>query len=108
DGRTGVRGEVLEAGRVGRGGRDDRRVLHRAGRLERSTHAGDRRALLTDAHVDAADLLARIARLPEFLLVDDRVDRDRGLTGLAVADDQLALATADRGQGVDRLQARHH
>ena len=37
-------------------------------------------------------------------LVDDRVDRDRGLAGAAVADDQLALAAADRHR-VDRLDA---
>ena len=36
DGRAGVRREVLEAGRVGRRGRDDGRVLHRAGLLERT------------------------------------------------------------------------
>ena len=41
------------------------------------------------------------------LLVDDRVDRDRGLAGLPVADDELALAAADRRHGVDRLDARH-
>jgi hypothetical protein len=39
------------------------------------------------------------------LLVDDRVDRDRGLAGLAVTDDELALATPDRGHGVDGLEA---
>ena len=38
-------------------------------------------------------------------LVDDRVDRDRGLAGLPVTDDQLALATADRRHRVDRLDA---
>ena len=38
-------------------------------------------------------------------LVDDRVDRDGGLAGLPVADDQLALAAADRHHPVDRLQA---
>ena len=31
--------------------------------------------------------------------------RDRGLAGLTVTDDQLALAAADRGHGVDRLDA---
>src|SRR5690606_30095184 len=36
---------------------------------------------------------------------DDRVERDRGLAGLAVADDQLALAAADRDHRVDRLEA---
>ena len=34
--------------------------------------------------------------------------RDGGLAGLAVADDQLALAAADRDQRVDRLEAGLH
>ena len=38
-------------------------------------------------------------------LVDDRVDRHRGLAGLAVADDQLALAAADGNHAVDGLEA---
>jgi hypothetical protein len=38
-------------------------------------------------------------------LVDDRVDRDRGLARLTVADDQLALPTTDRDHAVDRLDA---
>ena len=41
--------------------------------------------------------------VPVGLLVDDRVDRDRGLAGLPVADDQLPLAPADRGHRVDGL-----
>ena len=49
-----------------------------------------------------------VARLPVGLLVDDRVDRDRGLAGLAVADDELTLAAADRDHGVDRLDAGLH
>jgi hypothetical protein len=43
--------------------------------------------LLADRDVDALNAGA--------LLVDDGVDRDRGLAGLAVTDDQLALAAAD-------------
>ncbi len=42
------------------------------------------------------------------LLVDDRIDDDRGLAGLAVADDQLALAAADGDQCVDRLEPGLH
>src|SRR5439155_25088746 len=37
------------------------------------------------------------------LLVDDAIDRDRGLARLAVADDQLALSATDRRHRVDRL-----
>ena len=42
------------------------------------------------------------------LLVDDRVERHGGLAGLAVADNQLALAAANRDQRVNRLQAGLH
>ena len=97
DGATGVRGEVLERRRVaGRGGDDDG-VLHRAVLAQRLDRLGDGRALLADGDVDA--LHAQAA------LVDDRVDGDGGLAGLAVADDQLALATTDRRHRVDRLDA---
>src|SRR5205085_3942104 len=65
----------------------------------------DRRALLADGDVDALDLLLRVAALPVVLLVDDRVDRHRGLAGLAVADDQLALTATDGRHGVDGLDA---
>src|SRR5690606_33465410 len=47
----------------------------------------------------------RVARGPVRLLVDDRVDADRGLAGLAVADDELTLAASDRRHGVDALDA---
>ena len=62
-----------------------------------ATGLRDRRALLADGDVDALHA--------EAALVEDRVDRDRGLAGLAVADDELALTPADRGHGVDRLDA---
>jgi hypothetical protein len=68
-------------------GDDDDRVVHRACPRAACRPPGDRRLLLADGDVDADNVLA--------LLVDDRVDGDGGLAGLAVADDQLALAAAD-------------
>ena len=97
-GAAGVRGEILERCRVGGGGRDDDGVLHRPGLAQRLNGLGDRRSLLADRDVDALHALAA--------LVEDRVDRDRRLAGLAVADDQLTLAAPDRGHRVDRLDAR--
>ena len=35
------------------------------------------------------------------LLVDDGIDRDRGLTSLTVADDELTLTSSDRDHRVD-------
>src|SRR6185312_11013315 len=61
---------------------------------------GDRGLLLADGHVEAVHVLA--------LLIDDRVDRDGRLAGTAVADDQLALTTADRNHRVDGLHAGLH
>ncbi len=96
-GHAGVRGEVLERGGVLGAGDDDDRVVHRAVLLEDRDGVGDGRELLADRHVDADEALA--------LLVDDRVDGDGGLARLAVADDQLALAAADRDERVDGLDA---
>src|SRR5262249_43166110 len=52
--------------------------------------------LLADRVVDADDA--------GLFLIDDGVDRDGGLAGLAVADDQLALAATDRHHRVNRFQ----
>ena len=93
DRAAGVRSEILEGRRLGGTYRDDRGVLERAALRQDLGERGDRRVLLADRDVDAVDVAA--------LLVDDRVDRDGGLAGAAVADDQLALAFADRDQRVD-------
>jgi hypothetical protein len=42
------------------------------------------------------------------LAVDNRVERDGGLSRLAVADDQFALTAADRNHAVDGLQTGRH
>ncbi len=65
--------------------------------LQHLHELGDGRALLADGDVDAVELLLLGAALDvQRLLVEDRVERHGGLAGLAVADDQLALAAADR------------
>ena len=63
----------LSAGCFGRSGRDDRGVFERAVLFEDLRQRGDGRVLLPDRDVDAEDVAA--------LLVDDRVDGDRGLAG---------------------------
>ncbi len=97
DRATGVGGEVLERAGRRRGRVDHHRVLHGVVVLECRHHLGHRRSLLADGDVDALHVLAA--------LVDDRVDTDGGLAGLAVTDDQLALAATDRDHAVDGLDA---
>ena len=96
-GGAGVGSDVLQRGRVrGRGDHDDG-VIHGPVAAQVLDHAGHGRFLLADGDVDADDVL--------FALIDDGVDGDGGLAGLAVADDQFALAAADGGHGVDGLEA---
>ena len=52
-----------------------------------------RGSLLANCDVDADHVLV--------LLVDDGIDSNSGLAGLAVANDEFALATADRNHGVN-------
>ena len=92
-----VRREVLERGRLGGRCRDDDGVLEGSVLGEGRDRLRDGRTLLTDGDVDALD--------PGAALVDDRVGRDRRLACLAVADDELTLATADGCHRVDDLDA---
>src|SRR5262245_42687206 len=93
-----VRGDVLHRRRVGGRGDYGRRVVHRDVAGELVDDLGYRRPLLADRDVEALHVTT--------VLVDDRVDGDGGLAGLTVADDQLALTTANRNHGVDRLDPR--
>ena len=75
--------------------------------------AGDVGELLADGDVDAVERLVvlELALLGGLVLLglgNDGVDRDGGLAGGAVADDQLALAAADRDHRVDRHDAGLH
>ena len=59
--------------------------------------AGDGGFLLADGDVDADQVFA--------FLVDDGIDGDGGLAGLAVADDQFALAAPDGDHRIDGFDA---
>jgi len=96
-GAAGERRDVLQRGGLGRRGCHHDGVVHGVVLLEPGHHLGHGGALLPDRDVDADHV--------GVALVDDRVDRHRGLAGLAVADDQLTLTPADRNHGVDGLQA---
>ncbi len=78
-------------------GDDDDGVSHGAAFPEGGHHLGDRRRPLTDGAVHAQHILAA--------LIQDRVDGDRGLAGLAVAENQFALAAPDRHHGIDGFQS---
>ena len=93
DSGTGHRRDVLHRGGIGSGGRNDDGVVERTVLSEGLADVGNRGGLLADGDIDADHALAA--------LIEDSVDGNGGLTGLTVADDELALAAADRHHGVD-------
>ena len=85
---------------IGSRGRHYDAVVHGAVVFQCFHHLRHGGTLLADRDINANHVAA--------LLVDDGVDRNGGLAGLAVADDQLALAAADRNHGVDGFDAGLH
>ncbi len=102
-GAAGEGREVLHGRGIGRSRGDDDRVLERAALLEHLHELGDGRALLADGDVDAIELGALIVAGVDRFLVEEGVENDGGLAGLAVADDELALAAADGDRDCRRL-----
>ena len=99
-GAAGIRRDELLRGRTGGRCGDHDGVLHRAVLLQFARDRGDAGGFLPDRDIDAFDAGAA--------LVDDGVHGDRGLAGLAVADDQFALSAADRHHGVNGFQPDLH
>ena len=102
DGCPGKRCEVLQCGWVGSRGGNDHRVVHGTFFTQRVDDVGHGGAFLPDGHIDAVH---RFARLVGGALVDDGVDGYRGLSRLAVADDQFTLSPSDRNHGIDGLDS---
>ena len=96
-GAAGIGRNVLQGRLLGGGGADNDGVVHGAGALQRVYQLRHGRALLTDGHIDADDILS--------LLVDDGIGGQNGLAGLPVADDQLTLAASDGDHAVNGLDA---
>ena len=102
DGSAGERRVVLERRRLGGCGGHHDGVVHRPFLPEGVHDAGHGRTFLADGYIDAID---GFPRLEVRTLVDDRIDGDGSLAGLAVTDDQLALAPTDGDHRIDSLQA---
>src|SRR6185312_14906814 len=107
-GAAGIGREELQRGGLRRGGGDDDGIVHRAVILQRLDDLRHGRALLADRDIDAVELSLLVARGVHRLLIEEGVDGNGGLAGLAVADDELALAAADRHQRIDRLEPGLH
>ena len=97
DRATGEWRDELHGGGFGRTGGDHDGVVHGSVFTEDVHDGGDGGHFLTGRHVDAEDAAV--------LLVENGVHGDGGFPGLAVSDDEFALAAADRDHGVDTFDA---
>ncbi len=86
--RARIRGYVLEGSRVARRCAYNYGIIHSAVLFERIYYLSNCRGLLSDSDIDTDNVLA--------LLIYYSIHCDRGLTGLAVADDELTLTSAYR------------
>ena len=91
--------QVLKGGSIRSSGRDNNAVLHGIGISKALDDLGNGGSLLSNGDVDAEELLLLVTGIIETLLVDD------GLASLTITDDQLTLATTDRHERVDGLDA---
>src|SRR5882724_622421 len=107
-GAAGERRDVLHRRRIGSGGGDDDGIFQRALLFQHLDELGNGGTLLADRDIDAIQLDLLVLLRVERLLVEDGVERDGGLAGLAVTDDQLALTAADRDQRIDCLEPGRH
>ena len=97
DGEAGERRDPLQRGGSGGRSHDEDAALGSAELPGRLDHPLDRGRALADRNIDADHIRA--------LLVDDRIHRNRRLAGGAVADDELALAAAERKERVHHESA---
>ena len=107
-GGTGVRCQELQRGRLRSRSCNDDRILERTLFLQDLHEFRHRGALLPDRHVDAVELARFVVALIAWLLIDEGIKGNGSLSGLPVADDQLALTAPDRDQAVNRLQPGLH
>ena len=103
---TGIGSQILIGGGIGRGSDDNAGVIHGTLGLKRRDGARHVRELLPDHNVDTVKRLVVFQRA--FLgsavltgLGNDGVDRNGGLAGGTVTDDELTLTTADRDHRID-------
>ena len=93
----GIWRDVSEPGRIVPLGHDHDRVIHRALLAQTSDRFGDRRRALTNGAINTNDIAAA--------LIQNGVDRDRGLARPAITQNQLALPAPDRNERVDHFQS---
>ena len=107
-GAAGIGCEELQRCRIRRGSSHNDGIFHGVIVGQRLDELSNRGTLLTDGDIDAIELRALILAFIDGLLVQDGVDDDGGLAGLTVTNDQLTLATTNRDQAVDCLEAGLH
>ena len=97
NGAAGIRSDILQRSRLIRGSNHHDGMCHGAVLFQDADGAGHGGFFLPDGNIDADQVLA--------FLIDDRVNGDGRFAGLAVADDEFALAAPDGDHRINGLDA---
>ena len=95
------RRKILQGSRIGSGSGYHNRIIHRAFFAQYIYKTRHRRPFLSYSDIDT---IYRITCLIIMALVDNGINRNGGLTCLAVADNQLTLPASDRYHRINRFQ----
>ena len=90
-----IRGQVLQRRTVGSGCGDNDGICHGAVFFQDTDNARHSGRFLTDGNI--------YANYAAVFLIDDRIDRDRCLSGLSVTDNKLSLSSSNRYHGINCL-----
>src|SRR6185295_4966049 len=101
-------GKILHGGGFRSGCRNDDGIFESTSVLKNLHELGNRGALLSAGHINAVELFLFRTILMNGLLVQNSIENDCSLAGLAVTYDQLALAAANGNQRINSLEARRH
>ena len=103
DRSSGKRSIITHRRRIRRTCRQHDRIFQRSPGAQHIHQSSHRSRFLSDSHIDAINRLT----VPVIIqLIQNRIDGNRRLSGLAVTDNQLPLPASDRHHRVDRLDPR--
>ena len=92
---------ILQCSRVARRSSHHNGIVHRTVLVQGIHDRGNGRTFLTNGYINT---IHRITSFKIGTLVDDGIDGNGRLTGLAVTDNQFTLSAANRYHGIHSLQ----
>jgi len=108
DSTGGIGGQELKRGGFRGGGGDDNSVFHGLVVSESLDDIGDGGSLLSNGDINAVELFVSVSSVEIFLLIQDGINGDGGLSGLSVSNNEFSLSSTDGDQTIDGFESGLH